>query len=168
MFITWFDFTQTCLYIKVLHWNYFCGFLEILWDFIWKFNPSFSVPEMSDWLTAGRLGRSTVAVGGRPDRSTDVHKTCTQPSSGGRSTGTVDRQRALLSGKPPVDRAVDQAESTALCFQTRSTERSTDQIAVALWIWHGRLGGRPLGSTVKNLTASRSTDRRPEGHSGPF
>ena len=101
---------------------------------------------MSDCLTAGRPGRSTVAVIGRPGQSTNVHRMCKQPSWGGRSNVSVDRHRALLSGKPPVDRAVNRAESTALCFQTRSTERSTGQRAVALWIWHGR----------------------PEGQSGPF
>ena len=50
-----------------------------------------------DWLSAGRPGRSTVAEVGRPDRSTDVHRTCTQPGLVGRSTGRSIVQRALLS-----------------------------------------------------------------------
>ena len=68
----------------------------LVFDF--RFNRSwFLSPIMFDWLTAGRSGRSTIPVVGRPVRSTDVHKRARQLELVDRSTD----QRALLSENGP-------------------------------------------------------------------
>ena len=52
----------------------------------------------------------------RPSCQTGVHRRARLVLAGGRSTDPVDRPRALLSGKAPVDRTVDRTERLALCI----------------------------------------------------
>ena len=105
------------------------------------------------WLSAGRPDRSTVAEVSRPVRSTDVHRTCTQPGLVDRSTGWSTVQRALLSGNGPVDRP----RAAALCIQLLS--RSTGQRAVVLWFQARSTGRSTGGTTVTKMTVGRSTGR---------
>ena len=70
-------------------------------------NPSFLFSGFSQ-----STGRSTALEVGRPDRSTDVHGCARLCALEGRSTETVDRQRAFA------------------LWKTRSTERSTDRETV--------------------------------------
>ena len=86
---------------------------------------------------SSRLGLKSVDRLGRPT-CTDVHALTWQVA--GRPTRSTV-QRALLSGKAPVDRPVDRTESSALCIWPRSTDRLTD------------------GTTVWNMTVGRSTGR---------
>ena len=113
---------------------------------------------------ASRSDRSTVAVVDRPGRSTDVHAARLV----GRSTGSVDRQRASALWKrprstDPVDRPGRPAESSALCIRLRSTGRSTGQRAVALWIQSrsiGRSTGRLNGQKLDRWPVDRPVDRK--------
>ena len=101
----------------------------------------FLIPIMSCLASAGRPDRSTELEVGRPGRSTDVHRRARQSGWRAGRPGRSTVQRALLSGKAPVDRAVDQTESLFSVSRPRSTGRST------------------AGSTVRNLTVGRSTGR---------
>jgi len=81
--------------------------------------------------------RSTGPVDRARSRSIDVHRRERQSGwRAGRPTRSTV-QRALLSGKAPVDRAVDRTESLLSVSRPRST----------------------AGSTVRNLTVGRSTGR---------
>ena len=93
--------------------------------------------------------RSTGPVNRSRSRSTDMHRTCTQPGLVGRSTRRSTVQRALLSGKGPGR----PAESSALCIQLQST----GQRAVALWIQAPSTEWSTGGTTVRNLTVVQST-----------
>ena len=112
----------------------------ILWDFILAKMTKLFIPDFSVLASAGRPtgrpGLKSVDRVGRPT-CTDVHV-----SSGwraGRPTRSTV-QRVLLSGKAPVDRAVDRQRALLSVPGSRSTGRST------------------AGSTVRNLTVGRSTD----------
>ena len=138
MFVTYFDFTQTCLYIKVYYWTYFFRFLENLWDFIeGKITSFYSLKnDFSGLLSVDRTvhrarGRST-------GRSIDVHKRAWLCLAG----GPVDRP-----GRPP--------ESSALWIWPQSTCRE-----LLLSVSRPRSTGRSTdGTTVRNLTVGRSTGR---------
>ena len=95
---------------------------------------SFNPFNISDPELAGRPGRSiarsTAPRAGRPcgrQTCTDVHAKFWLEA--GRPTRSTV-QRALLSGKAPVDQPVDRTESCALCIPDRSTDRSTDGTTV--------------------------------------
>ena len=109
---------------------------------------------MPGWLTVGRPGRSTVAVSGRPGRSTDVHRMCTQPCWGGRSTGSVDQghfQRAEALWRSTV--LVDRPISLAAC--TFCARRSTEPIDCPLLRSIGpvdRQSASPANIGLKNLS----------------
>ena len=68
--------------------------------------------------------------------------TCTQPRLGGRSTGSVDRQRASALWKWP-----------------QSTGRSTGRELCSLYPGLGRPAGRPTSPTVENMTVEPPVDR---------
>jgi len=70
----------------------------------------------------------------RPVRSTDVHRTCTQPRLVGRSTGRSTVQRALLSGNGPGR----PAESCCSLYPVPVDRRHNGQKS-------DRWGGRPEG-----------------------
>ena len=125
------NFCHTYLYFKDITWTDFCGIYEILLDLFDNKKTSFQVLKMSLPGSGGRPGRSVGPVVGRPDRSTDVHETCT---------------KAKLAW--PVDRAVDWLKSP------HSRVGAVDRE-----LWPGQPGGRPLRSTAKNLTVGRSIGR---------
>ena len=99
----------------------------------------FLIPIIPFLASSGRPGQSTESGVGRPSRLTDVHKRACLVWLEGRSTDPVDRQRALLSGKPQSIGSVDR------------------QRALLSVPGHGRPGRSTAGSTVRNLTVSRST-----------
>ena len=148
MFVTWFYFTQTCLYIKLLYWNYFCRFLEILRDFILSQKAKFSIPI----IPVSGFCRSTGTVDRARSRSTESvdrrAQTCTPYLVG----GPVDRpgrpSRELCSLESPGRPGGRPAESSALCFQA-TIDRGGRPLAQWSEIWP--LAGRP----------GRSTDSRP-------
>ena len=127
----------TCLYIIYNVRNYFCGFLEVLWDLLELFKTQFSDV---DCLLPGSGGRPV----GRPTCTT----LCTLAWYLSRSTGC--KSPTLGWGRSTRRSTVSKAWSA---------ERSTSQRAIFSLDWHGRPGGRPAGSTVKNLTVGRSTGR---------
>jgi len=97
--------------------------------------------------SAGRPDRSTELEVGQPSWSTDVHRTCTPVWLEGRSTDPVDRQRALLSGKPRSTGSVDRQRALLSVPGQGRPARSTEAPTVGFLI----IGGRP----------GRSTDSRP-------
>ena len=115
-------FYHTYLYFKDLIRTYFCGIYVILWDFLEVKITKFLILKMFVLAVCRSTGRSTEAEVGRPVWSTDVHRTCTQPRLGRRSTA----RELLLSrngpGRPP-DRPT---ESSALCFHA-SVDRPVDR-----------------------------------------
>ena len=119
MFVTWFDFTQTCLYINVLYWKLFLWNFRSFMGFYFKFKTQVSSPENLPtmlWRSTGpRVGRPTCTKRARLashlGRSTERSTDCKYPTLGwGRSTDRSTVRRG------------------------RSTERSTGQRAFALWI----------------------------------
>ena len=116
----------------------------------------------------GRSGRSTGPVVGRPDRSTDVHETCTRAKLAWPVDRAVDRLKSphsrvgAVDRKPwPVDRAVDRPESNCSLDLARSTGRSTgglngqffDRCLVdrpVLWST-----GRSIGRSFLTLSAAK-------------
>ena len=110
-------FVYPCKMIKLFLWIFrsFYGIFRI-------FKNQFSVPET--WLPAsgGRPARSTGPRVGRP--------TCTTLCTFGQATG-------------PVDRAVDQTESFALCKSAVDRAVDRDAPTVIFMTVGGRPGGRP-------------------------
>ena len=93
--------------------------------------PTFKSQVFLYWLQpVDRDGRTQLEVG-RPSWSTDVHSVHARiwQVAGRPTRSTV--QKALLSGKAPVDRAVDRTQSTALCILA-SVDRPVDR-------WHNGL-----------------------------
>ena len=109
-------FVYLCIIIKLFLWIF-----RVFMEFLWQLKSSFSVPYSS-----------LPGSGDRPDRSTDVHKTCTLASHLGRSTerSTDCKYPTLGWGRSTVRLG-------------RSTEPSTGQRAICSLDWHGRPGSRP-------------------------
>ena len=102
-------------------------------------NSSFQFPGFSGRPT----GRPSSEVG-RPT-CTDVHA-CSGRRDGRPTRSTV--QRALLSGKAPVDRPVDRTESSALCILAtvdRPVDRCPNGRKNDRWRSTGRSTDRPSG-----------------------
>ena len=113
------------LYFKDLKRTYFCRIYVILWDFLEVKITKFLIPNLLDWLSAGRPDRSTVTEVSRPVWSTDVYRTCTQPGLVGRSTGGQPSRELCSLEMALVDRPVDRQRAAALCIQSSSTGRLT-------------------------------------------
>ena len=139
------EFFHTSLYINVLYWTYFLWiFREFYGIYLTNknqvFNPLFS-PVLA---SAGRPDRSTELGVGRPCRSTDVHSRARQLWLEGRSTGSVDRQRLLLSGKPRSTGSVDRQRALLSVPGCGRSSRSTEAPTVNFLT----VGGRPGRSTA--------------------
>ena len=96
-------------------------------------------------------------------QSTDMHRMCTQPGWWAGRPGRSTARELLLSGKGPGQPTGRPAESSALCIQLRSTERSTGQRAIALWFLARSTRRSTGGTTVRNLTVGpvdRAVDRK--------
>ena len=76
--------------------------------------------------SAGRPARSTELEVGGPSRSTDVHKRARQSGWRAGRLGRSTVQRALLSGKAPVDRTGRPDRESALCIQA-TVDRPVDR-----------------------------------------
>ena len=103
------------------------------------------------WICPARLWRSTGMVNWTSNRSM-----CTRRAQ--RPSDLADRPCGRPTEVSPLSGAAGRPGGRLFTL-ARSTGRSTGQRAVALWIWYGRLGGRPEGSTVKNVTVGQSTGR---------
>ena len=132
-----------------------------LWDFICVKMTNILIPKKSVLASAGRPDRSTALEVGRPGgrpTCTDVHailhwrsgrpsrELCSLEMP--RSTGPVDRQRALLSVP-----------------EARSADRPTAAPTVRKMIVGGRPGGRPDREPALCIqaTVDRPVDRWPNG-----
>ena len=136
-----FDFQSILLNLFLWIFRYFMRFFRKL-----------KTQVFSPLMLPVRLWRSTGPRVGRSDRSTDVHKVMNADQPLEPVDRAVDRLQVPHSRVGAVDRTVDREQGTV----DRAVDRPESNCSLD---WHDRPGGRPAGSTVKNLTVGRSTGR---------
>ena len=145
-------FTQTCLFIKVYYWTYFCRFFVNLWDFIKDKSQVFNPHNCCFWPSAGRLhGRPSQRSvdrraqnvhglfgwrAGRPTRSTGrstVRELCYLHPGHGWPTGRPVAQQSEirpLAVHRPVDWPSQRSKNRLL-----AVDRAVDRQQCRLLIW---------------------------------
>ena len=103
----------------------------------------FLIPEIPVLASAGRPDRLTELEVGRPGRSTDVHRRARQSGWRAGRPGRSTVQRALLSGKAPVDRTE--------CLLSVSRPRLTGRSNEAPTVRNLTVGGRPTAVRAEKL-----------------
>ena len=95
---------------------------------------SFNPHNLFELACCRSIGQSIEAEVDRPVRSTNVHKRAWPYRLEGQSTGSVDCQRALLSGSGPDRPGSRSAKSSALCIHA-SVDQAVDRQQRQLLIW---------------------------------
>ena len=143
MFVTWFDFYSDKFVYQCIILNLFLWIFRVFMGFYRIIKIKFSSPEIPVLASACRPDQSTELEVGRPTRSNDVHKRARQFGwRAGRPTRSTARE-LMLSGKPrstgPVDRQRALLSVPGHGRPGRSTEAPT--------VRNLTVGGRPARST---------------------